>query len=325
MREMSARPLLFLSFILRCRSSLIVVIGLDQYRLRRWAAFASTSVSAFWLPGCSVFSRGFIAPAGPIAVAERHELLVISAILVFVIGPVLLLTPLFAWYYRISNTKSVYQPRWGFSWVLEGLIWIPPSLIVVVLSVLVWESTERLDPYRPLLSPTPPLKIQVVSLDWKWLFIYPDQHIATVDQLILPVGCPVQFSLTSGTVMQSFLLPRLAGQIFTMAGMTTHLNIAVSAPGVYWGENSQFNGAGFQKQKFQIIGVSPVDFSRWVAAQQKSPSLLDDKEYQNLSRQSILAHPITFGKVEPDLFTKIVNQTITPGYVIQHEEATSHE
>jgi cytochrome o ubiquinol oxidase subunit II len=273
----------------------------------------------------AVLFRGFLTPAGPIAAAERHELIVISAILILVIGPVLLLTPLFAWYYRISNTKHVYQPHWEFSWILEGLIWIPPTLIVILLSVLLWENTERLDPYRPLSSSMPPLQIQAVSLDWKWLFIYPEQHIASVDQLILPVGRPVHFSLTSGTVMQSFLLPQLAGQIFTMAGMTTQLNIAVSKAGSYWGENAQFNGSGFQMQRFQIVGVSPAEFGNWVAAQQKGTGELGDKEYQNLSRQSVQATPITFGNVEPDLFAKIANQEITPGYVIQHEEAASHE
>jgi cytochrome o ubiquinol oxidase subunit 2 len=301
------------------------VIDWSTRRLLRWLAFAPAAVLVVLLSGCSVLFRGFLAPAGPIASAERHELVVVCAILLFVIGPVLLLTPLFAWYYRISNTKSVYQPQWGFSWILEGLIWIPPTMIVVVLSVLLWENSERLDPYRPLASSMPPLQIQAVALDWKWLFIYPEQHIASVDQLILPVGRPVHFSLTSGTVMQSFLLPKLAGQIFAMAGMTTQLNIAVSTPGTYWGENSQYNGKGFQKQKFQVIGVSPEDFSRWVTTIQKMPGQLDDTAYQNLSRQSIPAHPVTFGNVEPDIFTKIVNQAITPGYVIQQEEAKSHE
>jgi cytochrome o ubiquinol oxidase subunit II len=301
------------------------VIGWGKRRLRKLAARIAALAPLLLLDGCAVFTHGFLAPAGPIASAERHELFVVCAILILVIGPVLLLTPLFAWYYRISNTKSVYRPHWEFSWILEGLIWIPPTMIVIVLAVLLWENTERLDPYRPLSPSMPPLQIQAVSLDWKWLFIYPEQHIAAVNQLILPVGRPVHFSLTSGTVMQSFLLPRLAGQIFVMAGMTTQLNIAVSRPGTYWGENAQFNGDGFPKQKFQVIGVNPNDFSRWVAKQQKAPGRLDDKAYQNLSRQSVIAHPMTFGTVEPDLFTQIVKQEITPGYLLQHKEATSHE
>lgn len=125
--------------------------------------------------------------------------------------------------------------------------------------------------------------------------------------------------------MQSFLLPRLAGQIFAMAGMTTQLNLAVSKPGSYWGENAQFNGGGFQSQRFQVIGVSPDEFGRWVTTQQKAPGRLDDEQYQNLSRQSIIARPMIFGTVEPDLFAKIVNQEITPGYLLQHQQAKSHE
>jgi cytochrome o ubiquinol oxidase subunit 2 len=280
--------------------------------------------AACLLSGCSVLSRGFLAPAGPVAAAERHEFFVVAVIMLLVIGPVLLLTPLIAWHYRLANTKSAFRPQWGFSWTLEGLIWIPPTIIVIVLAVFLVQNTVRLDPYRPVAPSVTPLQVQAVSLDWKWLFIYPDQHIASVNQLILPVGRPVHFSLTSGTVMQSLLIPRLAGQIYAMAGMTTQLNLAISEPGTYWGENTQFNGDGFQDQKFQLLGVSPADFDRWVASVQKTPTPLDDKAYQTLSRQSVLPHPIAFGRVEPGIFAKIVRQAIEPGYVSQHQEAESH-
>jgi cytochrome o ubiquinol oxidase subunit 2 len=285
--------------------------GRDKFRGR--LALALAFVLA--LPGCGTLTRGFLAPAGPIAAAERHEFIIVGAILLLVIGPVLLLTPIIAWHYRLSNTKSAFRPEWGFSWILEGLIWIPPTMIVVVLSIFLCWYTERLDPYRRLSSPLLPLEVQAVSLDWKWLFIYPEQHIAAVNELILPVGRPVHFSLTSGTVMQSFLLPKLAGQIFTMAGMTTQLNLAVSKPGTYWGENAQFNGTGFQAQKLQVIGVSPANFSRWVTTVQQTPNQLNDKAYQSLSRKSILSNPVTFGSVEPNLFSKIVKQAITSGYI----------
>jgi len=292
--------------------------------VRRCLALASTmATSTFLLSDCSTLSRGFLAPAGPIAAAERHEFFVVGGILLLVIGPVMLLTPLIAWHYRLSNSKHAYRPQWGFSWILEALIWIPPTMIVIALSVLLWKNTERLDPYRPISSPLPPLQVQVVSLDWKWLFIYPEQHIASVNQLILPVGRPVHFSLTSGTVMQSLLMPRLAGQIYEMAGMTTQLNLVVSAPGTYWGENTQFNGTGFEKQKFQVLGVNPADFSRWVATVQQTPGELDDKAYQNLSRETVLPHPITFSKVESGLFMKIVRLGITPGYVVQQQDPKS--
>ncbi len=150
--------------------------------------------------------------------------MLVCLIMLFVIGPVLLLVPLFAWHYRLANTRSAYRPQWGFNWSLEGLIWIPPSIIVVVLAVFLWRDTHRLDPYKPL--PGQPIEIQVVALDWKWLFIYPNQGVATVNRLVIPAGQPVHLSLTSGTVMQSLLMPRLAGQIYAMAGMRTQMNFA---------------------------------------------------------------------------------------------------
>ena len=162
----------------------------------------------------------------------------------------ILLTPVFAWHNRLANTRSAYRPQWSFSWPLEGLIWIPPTLIVVSLAVLVWRDTHALDPYRPLPSDLPPTEVQAVALDWKWLFIYPDKQIAAADELVFPADRPVHLKLTSGTVMQSLLFPQLAGQIFAMAGMTTQLNIAADRPGTYRGENTQFNGEGFQRQKF---------------------------------------------------------------------------
>jgi cytochrome o ubiquinol oxidase subunit 2 len=294
------------------------------FRPRRGATIALTVTAACLLSGCSVLSRGFLAPAGPVAVAERHEFYLVCAFMLLVIGPVLLLTPIIAWHYRLANTKSAYRPQWGFSWILEGLIWIPPTIIVIVLGVFLTEATTRLDPYRPVSPGLPPLQVQAVSLDWKWLFIYPAQHIASVNQLVLPAGQPVQVSLTSGTVMQSLLMPRLAGQIYAMAGMTTQLNLAISQPGTYWGENTQFNGDGFEKQKFQVLGVSPADFSRWIAEAQQTPRPLDDAAYRSLSRESVLAQPVIFGSVEPGLFAKIVRQAIPPGYLSQPGEGASH-
>ncbi len=140
-------------------------------------------------------------------------------------GPVLLLVPIIAWHYRLSNKQSAFKPKWDFSWPLEGLIWIPPAGIVIGLGFLLWHYTHTLDPYRRLPATEPPLEVQAVALDWKWLFIYPDAHIATLNRLAIPVGRPVHISLTSGTVMQSLLVPQLAGQIYAMAGMTSQLNL----------------------------------------------------------------------------------------------------
>jgi cytochrome o ubiquinol oxidase subunit 2 len=293
-------------------------------KLRMRLRLALTMAGALLLSGCSVLSHGFLAPGGPVAHAERHEFLVVSAVMLLVIGPVILLAPLIAWHYRLANTKSAFRPQWGFSWILEGLIWVPPTIIVVILAVFLVHRTAQLDPYRLIPSPLPPLPVDVVSLDWKWLFIYPELRIASVNQLIVPAGRTVHMRLTSGTVMQSLLMPRLAGQIYAMAGMVTQLNIEISQPGIYWGENTQYDGDGFVRQKFQVMGVTPADFDRWVASVQKTPLSLDDKAYHDLSRESVLPQPISFGTVEPGIFTKIVHQVIPPGYLAQHEEAKSH-
>ena len=183
------------------------------------------------LGGCAALKLGVVGHAGPIAAGQWHLYEIVGAVLVFVAGPVLLLTPLIAWHYRLSNRHAAFRPDWNFSWPLEGLIWIPPIGIVIGLAVVLWHYTHTLDPYRPIASPLPALEIEAVALDWKWLFIYPQQHIATINQLAIPVGRPVHLSLTSGTVMQSMLIPQLAGQIYAMPGMTTQLNLAASQRG----------------------------------------------------------------------------------------------
>ncbi len=234
--------------------------------------------------------------------------------MLFVIGPVLLLTPLIAWHYRLSNTQSAYRPQWGFSWSLEGLIWIPPTLIVVLLAVFLWRDTHRLDPYKPL--PGQPIEIEAVALDWKWLFIYPAQGVATVNRLVIPAGQPVHLSLTSATVMQSFLMPRLAGQIYAMAGMRTKLNFEADKPGSYLGENVQFNGMGFQNQKFDVAAFDANGFTHWLAETKAQSNRLDPAEYETLSRRSTLPHPLAFGAVDPGLFDRIVALTQPSGHAI---------
>ncbi len=168
------------------------------------------------LGGCGALDRGFLSPAGPVAQVIHDEFLFVCLIMLFVIVPVLLLVPLVAWHYRLSNTKSAYRPQWGFNWSLEGLIWIPPTAIVVMLAVFLWRDTHRLDPYKPL--PGEAITVQAIAADWKWIFIYPEQGVATVNRLVIPAGRPVHLDLTSATVMQAILMPRLAGQICRHGG-----------------------------------------------------------------------------------------------------------
>jgi cytochrome o ubiquinol oxidase subunit 2 len=267
-----------------------------------------------FLTGCGILDRGFLSPAGPIAFHTRHEFLIVCLVMLFVIGPVLLLTPLMAWHYRLANTRSAYRPQWGFNWPLEGLIWIPPTLIVIFLAVFLWRNTHQLDPYKPL--PGKPIDIDAVALDWKWLFIYPAEGVATVNRLVIPAGQPVHLSLTSGTVMQSFMVPRLAGQIYAMAGMQTQQNLEANAPGTYMGENVQFNGAGFQNETFGVSSLDSAAFARWLAETKAQPNRLDSAAYETLSRRSTLPHPLAFGAVEPGLFGRIVTLTQPSGHML---------
>jgi len=264
------------------------------------------TLPAFLLSGCAALKLGVMNHAGPIAATQWRLYVIVAVVLIFVAGPVLLLTPLIAWHYRQSNKHDAFRPNWNFSWTLEGFIWIPPTGIVIGLSFLVWSYTHTLDPYRPLATGLPALEVQAVGFDWKWLFIYPDERIATVNLLVMPVGRPVHISLTSGTVMQSFMIPQLAGQIYAMAGMTTQLNLAASRPGAYRGENTQFNGTGFQNEKFNVIALPSADYDRWVAEVRASGHPLDAAAFGELFKQSSPPQPILFSSIPAGLFQRIL-------------------
>lgn len=261
------------------------------------------------LGGCAALKLGVVNHAGPVAAEQWQLYLTVAAVLFFVAAPVLILVPLVAWHYRLSNKGDAYRPNWGFSWPLEILVWVPPIGIVIGLGFLLWTSTHRLDPYRPLASSVPPLEVQAVALDWKWLFIYPEERVATVNQLAIPVGRPVHIRLTSGTVMQSLLIPQLAGQIYAMAGMQTQLNLAASRPGMFRGQNTQFNGEGFQQQKFDVIALRPADYDRWLGRVRASDRALDRKALDQVTARSISRDPAFFSTVPPDLFERIMAES----------------
>jgi cytochrome o ubiquinol oxidase subunit II len=263
----------------------------------------------FLLSGCDALKLSVMNHAGQIAASQWHLYVIVGIVLVFVAGPVLLLTPIIAWHYRLSNKNSAFKPKWSFSWTLEGFIWGPPTGIVIGLGFLLWHYTHTLDPYRPIASNQPALEVQAVALDWKWLFIYPDQRVAAINQMVIPVGRSVHISLTSGTVMQALLIPQLAGQIYAMAGMTTQLNLVASRPGIYRGENTQFNGAGFQNEKFSVTALPPVDYDRWVASVRASAHPLDATAYAELFRQSSPPQPIVFSSIPQRLFQNILIQS----------------
>lgn len=278
----------------------------------RIAARALVAMSPLVLGGCDALRHGVMNHAGPVAAEQWRLYLIVGAVLVFVAGPVLVLVPLIAWHYRLANKHHAFRPNWGFSWIVEGLIWIPPAAIVIGLGVLLWNATHRLDPYRALDPGRAPLEIQAVGFDWKWLFIYPGAGVAALDELVIPVEQPVHLSLTSGTVMQSLLIPRLAGQIYAMAGMTTELNLAASEPGTFRGANTQFNGQGFPKQSFETRALPEADFEAWLAKAGAAAHPLDAAALDQLFTPSVPGAPVLFSTVPLDLFAQIRARATEP-------------
>jgi cytochrome o ubiquinol oxidase subunit 2 len=251
-------------------------------------------------------SDGFINPAGPVALALRDHFIFILLVMTVVIVPLFIALPCALWRYRIGNKRSNYQPDWEFSWPLELLVWGLPVVIVCILSWKLWEQSFQLDPYKPLAAAEAPLEVQVVSLDWKWLFVYPEQGVAAVNELVMVAGRPVRFRLTSGTVMQSFMIPRLGGQIYTMAGMVTQLNLLASEPGEFRGLNTQYNGMGFARQKFLARAVSQVDFDAWAVSTRQTKPPLNQAAWSQLAQPSVLPIPQFFGSVAEGFFAGIV-------------------
>ncbi|WP_162946978.1 cytochrome ubiquinol oxidase subunit II [Ruegeria sp. EL01] len=232
-------------------------------------------------------SDSFMDPQGPIAAVQKTHMLRATALILVAVIPVLILVPLIALRYRRrKDGNAAYTPNWDFSAKLEFLMWGVPVLIVIILSVFLWKSTHRLDPYATSFGEEPALKVQVVGLDWKWLFIYPDLGIASVGELGIPVKQQVAMTLTTDTVMQSFMVPALAGQIYAMPGMTTELHLVADRPEQMQGENTQYNGRGFTKQKFETRAMQPDDFSAWVEEVRKNGIVLDQSTYQILAMRT---------------------------------------
>jgi cytochrome o ubiquinol oxidase subunit 2 len=277
----------------------------------RHAVLVPILVGVTMLGGCS---EGILDPKGPIASAERLLLINSTAIMLVVVVPVVLATLAFAWWYRASNPRASRQPAGDYEGRVEFVIWSIPALIVILLTGVIWIGSHQLDPRAPIAADAKPLRVDVVALDWKWLFIYPDQGIAAVNELVMPAGTPVTFRLTSATVMNSFFIPQLGSQIYTMGGMTTHLNLLADAPGDYPGFSAMYSGDGFSEMRFVAKAVPAADFDAWVKAARGAGSALDADAYGTLARPSTAVPPATYRSVEPDLFQHIIDQTVSaPG------------
>jgi cytochrome o ubiquinol oxidase subunit 2 len=271
------------------------------------------------LTGCSSV---LMSPAGDVALQQRNLILTSLLLMLIIIVPVIALTLLFAWRYRASNKDATYTPEWHHSTMLELLIWSAPLLIIIALGALTWVSTHKLDPYRALgrisegravSQSVKPLVVEVVALDWKWLFIYPEQGIATVNEMAAPVDRPIEFRITAATVMNSFFVPALAGQIYAMPGMQTPLQAVINKTGNFEGFSANYSGAGFSGMRFVFRGTSATEFDQWVAQAKSGNDLLSRDRYIELERPSENVAVRRYASVAPDLFDAIVNQCVKPG------------
>jgi cytochrome o ubiquinol oxidase subunit 2 len=256
----------------------------------------------FILAGCN---RGILDPAGPVGHAEKTILINSTAIMLAIIIPTMLATVAFAWWFRRGNRRATYLPDWEYSGAIEMVVWSIPALTIMLLGGIAWIGSHDLEPSKPLKSATPALKVDVVSLDWKWLFIYPDQGIASVNQLVVPAGTPINFRLTSGTVWNVFFVPQMGTMIYTMPNMTTRLSLQADKPGVYDGLSAHFSGDGFPGMTFKVQALPADQFAMWAQGARGAGSALDGRAYAELSKPSSYVKPITYGAVAPGLFDAI--------------------
>ncbi len=256
------------------------------------------------------WQQGVLDPQGPIAAAERTILLDATVIMLAVVVPVILLTLAFAWWFRAGNKWARRAPDWAYSGPVEVTVWAIPTLVILFLGGIAWIGSHDLDPARPLASKAAPLDVQVVSLDWKWLFIYPRLGVASVNRLVVPAGTPLRLQLTSTGVMNSFFVPQLGSQIYTMAGMTTTLHLQADRPGTYAGMSAQFSGDGFSDMRFDAVALSPADFAAWLASARASPGTLDTTAAAALARPGVAASAALFGHVAPGMFEAILAASV---------------
>lgn len=283
--------------------------------------FSLLSAAAFLLSGCNAV---LLKPSGDIAVQQRDLIYVATGLMLIVIVPVIIATIVFAWRYRASNTSAKYDPEWHHSTKLELVIWSVPLMIIIALGSITWVSTHLLDPYRPLdridanrpvAADVRPLTVEVVALDWKWLFIYPEYGIAALNELAAPVDRPIEFKITASSVMNSFFIPALAGQIYAMAGMQTKLHAVINKPGVYEGISANYSGAGFSGMTFKFHGLDDDGFREWVKTNRAEGGELDRGAYLVLERPSQNEAVRRYASVAPDLFDAIVNRCVAPGTI----------
>ena len=281
-----------------------------QMAIGKRYAGSSVLAAALFLCGCqgSIFD-----PLGPVARDDSTILIEATLIMLAIVVPTILLAFWMVWRYSAAKPKGEYLPYWSYSGRIEAVVWSIPILTIMFIGGVIWIGSYRLDPFKPLASKTPMLEVHVVSLDWKWLFIYPAEGVATVNRLVIPAGRPVHFSITSASVFNGFFIPRLGSMIYAMPGMTAQLNLQADRPAEMSGQSTQFSGDGFSDMQFAVKSVSPGDFAAWLAATRAAGPALDRAAYSALTRQSRNVKPYSYRTVDPMLFDAVVAQKIALG------------
>ena len=261
-------------------------------------------------------SHGVLNPQGPVGKAERMMLLDATVIMLAIVVPVIIATLIFAWWFRAGNRRARYRPDWNYSGRLEMIVWSIPALVVMFLGGIAWIGSHQLHPATPLAraagDTTAPLQIDVVSLDWKWLFIYPEQGIATVNRLVIPTHRQVKFRLTSTSVMNSFFVPQLGSQIYTMPGMTTQLYLQADHPGSYKGLSAQFSGEGFSDMHFTVAAIDAGQFEAWAMQAQQASEVLDEQALTTLLTPSVAHAEQTFTAKDTRVFDRLIEAHMAP-------------
>ena len=276
------------------------------------------SSMALLLSGCNM---ALLDPKGAIGMEQKSLIMTATWLMLIVVVPVIIMTFLFAWKYRASNKNATYSPNWSHSNKIEFVVWIVPCIIILILGTLTWKSTQALDPRNPLPSENKPLVIEAISLDWKWLFIYPEQGIATVNEIAFPANVPVQFKVTSGSVMNSFFIPQLGSQIYAMAGMQNQVHLIANEEGVYKGMSANYSGKGFSGMKFTATATSADKFDEWVMKVKQSAKGLQMADYEQLAKPTENNAVEYFSSVKSGLYQDIINKYMDPAMVHKADQS----
>jgi cytochrome o ubiquinol oxidase subunit 2 len=286
-------------------------------RIRPFILAGLSSLSASFLGGCGQML--LLTPKGPVGLTERFVIVTAFVLMLIVVVPVIVMAFWFPLKYRAANTRAPYMPKWSHSGKIDLVVWLVPAAIVAALGTLAWITTHQLDPYRPIDPEVKPISIDAVAMDWKWLFIYPEQQIATVNQIVFPANVPLSFRITSDTVMSSFFIPQLGSQIYAMPGNLSRLYLKANVPGVFAGQNQQFSGSGYAGMHFEAIATSPEAFAAWVQKARQSPERLDSARLSALRRPSENSPVQLYSGVDPDLLVRII-QAHMPAMAMEQDD-----